>query len=756
MLRSNHPYTVVDEQYLTGRMARILHPLRTHSPPRTEIKACKNSMVKKDKISLAENAMDTTDAVIVTTSKKDKSSRKKKNGVAEEEALTDSSAQSASVVEEDSPNKKRKIKGSQEGADGAGGEKKKKKRAKPEESDAAVKDSAKKTKKCKTQASETADADPNALSNFKISQATRTRLEARGIKSLFPIQSMTLQKILDGCDLIGRARTGCGKTLAFALPVVELIGDEREERGAPPKVLVLAPTRELAKQVADEFEACAPATLRSVCIYGGAPYRPQEEALRRGVQVVVGTPGRILDHIERGTLKLSGLRFLILDEADSMLDMGFKDDIQKVCDAMGQDSHQRRQVLLFSATLPPWVQKVAQQYMRKDKLVQVDLVQGEDAKASTDVRHVAIPCHWSSMPSTVADCLAVYGGSNKARTIVFCETKKECNELVVNPVIKTECAALHGDIPQAQRETTLKAFREGRVRVLVATDVAARGLDMTVDLVVQNKPPVTASGRTDVETYVHRSGRTGRAGRKGICVTLFSPKYRFAVKEIEGAVGNKFEWAGAPQPADIVAASALAAMEDVANVDDKVFPLFQAAAAKLVEEMGAEEALAAALACLTGHTKELRSRSLLSNSDDYVTCQFQADQPIMSTGYVWTALRNALPQEVTEDIRGMQLTADNTGAVFDVPSKYMKTSMKRAVEENPFLTVCKTLPEIKQPRGVGGGGFSMGGRGSGFGGRAGSGFGGRGRGGGVGGRGRGGGFGGRGRGRGGGGGRGRW
>lgn len=147
--------------------------------------------------------------------------------------------------------------------------------------------------------------------------------------------------------------------------------------------------------MADEFESTAPSNLRSVCIYGGAPYRPQEEALRRGVQVVVGTPGRVLDHIERGTLKLGSLRFLVLDEADQMLDMGFKDDIQKVCDAMGAGGGDAdRQVLLFSATLPPWVQKVAKQYMRSDRLEQVDLVQGEDAKASTDVRHIAIPGHW--------------------------------------------------------------------------------------------------------------------------------------------------------------------------------------------------------------------------------------------------------------------------------------------------------------------------------------------------------------------------
>jgi ATP-dependent RNA helicase DDX21 len=276
--------------------------------------------------------------------------------------------------------------------------------------------------------------------------------------------------------------------------------------------------------------------------------------------------------------------------------------------------------------------------------------------------------------------------------------------------------------------------------VLVATDVAARGLDMTVDLVIQTKPPVTASGRTDFETYVHRSGRTGRAGRKGICVTLFTPKFRHAVVEIEAAVGNRFEWLGAPQPGDIVAAATTTVLEDVADVDNTVFPLFEEAANKLIEDMGPVEALSAALAVITGHTKPLRSRSLLSNSDDFVTCQFLAGRPIQvsrvalsivvdrgpqrligwcqAVGYVWTALRRVFPMDVTEAIRGMQLTADGEGAVFDVPAQYMPLFREAIPENAPTLQICTVLPALRERAGGaggnGGGGFGFGNKGFGF------------------------------------------
>ncbi|CAN0087863.1 unnamed protein product, partial [Laminaria digitata] len=293
---------------------------------------------------------------------------------------------------------------------------------------------------------------------------------------------------------------------------------------------VMGPTRELAKQVAADFEVTAP-SLKTFCIYGGAPYRPQEDALRWGLDVVVGTPGRLLDHVGRGTLQLSDTEFLILDEADQMLDMGFKEEMEKVFEACGEEGERGRQMLLFSATMPPWVDKVVKAYMKADRIF-IDLVKEGSVKASKDVKHIGIPCHWTSRTSTINDIISVHGAGGNKRTIVFCTTKRDCNDLCMDPKMTYDCQALHGDITQANRESTLDGFKKGSFKVLVATDVAARGLDMIVDLVLNSEPPSHQSGRVDTESYVHRSGRTGRAGRKGMCITLYTPRQRGGLGEI--------------------------------------------------------------------------------------------------------------------------------------------------------------------------------------------------------------------------------
>jgi superfamily II DNA/RNA helicase len=182
--------------------------------------------------------------------------------------------------------------------------------------------------------------------------------------------------------------------------------------------------------------------------------------------------------------------------------------------------------------------------MQKDREF-VNLVKDSDDQASTDVQHIAIPCHWQGRPTLLANLLGVYAKKD-TRTIIFAETKKDCNELAVHPEIKQDCQVLHGDIAQDQRETTMKAFREGRLRLLIATDVAARGLDMNVDLVINSEPPRKASGNADVDTYVHRSGRTGRAGKKGVCITLYTTRQRDMLSLIERRIGNKFIMKGPP------------------------------------------------------------------------------------------------------------------------------------------------------------------------------------------------------------------
>lgn len=377
-----------------------------------------------------------------------------------------------------------------------------------------------------------------SVDDFAICAQTKKNLQKHGIAHLFPIQAMTFDKIIAGNNLIGRARTGMGKTLAFALPVVEKLLQSKKKPvpNRAPRVICVTPTRELARQVTTEFEKLD-TTLTTVCIYGGTPYQQQNASFRSGTDIVIGTTGRIMDHIDRGNLRFANCEFLILDEADTMLEMGFRDDIQRIFDAT-QKSGSKPQILLFSATIPKWLHEIADRYM--DKTYEfVNLVSDSDDQASLDVQHIAIPCHWQSRPTLLASLLSVYAKQN-ARTIIFAETKKDCNELSVHPEIKQDCQVLHGDIAQDQRETTMKAFRQGQIKLLIATDVAARGLDMNVDLVINSEPPRKASGNADVDTYVHRSGRTGRAGKKGICITLYTTRQKELLDLIERKIGNKF------------------------------------------------------------------------------------------------------------------------------------------------------------------------------------------------------------------------
>ena len=414
----------------------------------------------------------------------------------------------------------------------------------------------------------------------------------------------------------------------------------------------------------------------------------------------------------------------VLDEADQMLDMGFAEDMEII---LGACKNEHRQTCLFSATMPPWVKSTAAKYMRNPQVI--DVVGNNAVKASTDVRHIAIPAHWTSRAATISDVIAMYAGTT-GRVIIFCETKLECNDLSVDDGLKYESKALHGDVPQATRETTMEAFRRGKFRVLIATDVAARGLDMIVDLVVQNKPPESRSGRAEVETYVHRSGRTGRAGRKGVCVTLFSPKQRPTLQQIETSTKNKFEWIGAPQPRAILATAAETAAEDALTVSPELRQCFAVPAASLLARMGgdAEKALSAALAVATGYLKMPPARSLLSSADGFATLRYslppETGDSIHSFGIVWAALRRAFPEGFTDfgsnsNVRGMQLLADSKGAVFDVkvaaedetggsggtnnPSDKSPVSMKdveRIVAKHDWLTICDTLPPLKEKPGA--------------------------------------------------------
>ena len=378
-----------------------------------------------------------------------------------------------------------------------------------------------------------------------------------------------------------------------------------------------------------------------------------------------------------------------------MLDMGFAEDMQAILGLCTMSSARPAS----SPPHSPWVREVAPKYMRTEPTI-VDLVGDRDVKASTDVRHIAIgaPGPVSQRVSCINDAIAMYATAT-GRVIVFCDKKSECDELANAEELKLEAKCLHGDIPQASREKTMAAFRAGRFRVLVATDVAARGLDMVVELVVNARPPIKAlSGREDTETYVHRSGRTGRAGRKGICVTLVGPRDRNTLQAIERSTGNSFEWLSAPNPTSLLKTAAQTAAADAGGVDGDVVRLFEGAAAELLaaKEGDATAAVAAALALATGTTRLPPPRSLITHQDGYATMHATMRSAVPNTGFVWGAIRKLLPEgacEGVDNVRLVKLTADGRGAVFDVAEKMLE-HMRKAVEsgKNEWLKFAEVLP----------------------------------------------------------------
>ncbi|KAL8167666.1 hypothetical protein V2J09_009165 [Rumex salicifolius] len=564
------------------------------------------------------------------------------------------------------------------------------------------------------------EENPYALSNFRISKPLKDVLISKGIKALFPIQAMTFNVVVDGSDLVGRARTGQGKTLAFVLPILESLVNGRTKTlrktgyGRPPSVLVLLPTRELACQVFADFEVYGGALgLASLCLYGGSPYQSQEYKLKRGVDIVVGTPGRVKDHIERGNINLSYLQFRVLDEADEMLRMGFVEDVELILGKVEDVS--KVQTLLFSATLPDWVKHLATKFLKADKKT-VDLVSDQKMKASTNVRHIVIPCSSSSRPQLIPDIIRCY--SSGGRTIIFTETKDSASQLAGT---LTGARALHGDIQQATREVTLKGFRSGKFQTLVATNVAARGLDINdVQLIIQCEPP------RDVEAYIHRSGRTGRAGNTGVAVMLYDPR-KGNVTRIERESGVKFEHISAPQPADVAKAAGVEAAESITQISDSVIPAFKAAAEELLISSGlcAADLLAKALAKAAGYT-EIKKRSPLTCMENFVTVLLDAGRPMFSPSFAFSVLRRFLPEEKVEAVKGLALTADGKGAVFDVAADDLDAYL--AGQENAAnvsLVVIESVPPLQERdnsrgRFGSGGGGRFGGRGF-SGGRGGSG-----------------------------------
>jgi len=368
------------------------------------------------------------------------------------------------------------------------------------------------------------DPAPAGFAALALRPEIQQALTDVGYESPSPIQAATIPPLLEGRDVLGQAQTGTGKTAAFALPILSRL----DARAGKPQALVLAPTRELAIQVAEAFQRYAAHIpgFQVLPIYGGQSYGPQLHALRRGVHVVVGTPGRVIDHMDKNTLDLSELKYLVLDEADEMLRMGFIDDVEKVLEA----TPPTRQVALFSATMPAPIRKIAQRHLKDPVEVTI--------KSSTTTAANIRQRYWFVGGMHKLDALTrILEAEPFDAMIIFTRTKQATEELAEKLTARgLAAAAINGDIAQPQRERVIQQLKDGKLDILVATDVAARGLDVErISHVFNYDIPY------DTESYVHRIGRTGRAGRSGDAILFVTPREKGMLRAIERATRQPIE-----------------------------------------------------------------------------------------------------------------------------------------------------------------------------------------------------------------------
>jgi superfamily II DNA/RNA helicase len=466
------------------------------------------------------------------------------------------------------------------------------------------------------------------VDTFELRPELAEQLRAEGIESLFPVQVSTIEHTLAEQDIVVRSRTGSGKTLGFAVPVIELMLRQNAKpvpRRAP-RCIVLAPTRELAKQVALEFSRVIPprSRLRATAIYGGASIQAQADELERGVDIVVGTPGRVLDLINRSSLDLSQIQFAVLDEADEMLRMGFKEDVEAILKHSPSEKHS----MLWSATVPNWVRSLARDFLHRPAYV--DLVGDDAGKLPHTIEHTAVRVPSEStrkavlvrLVQTIAANHRADGRSSSSlgdrltgsgrpdpgatlRVLVFTETQRDTDEvaqaLARNSSLRVQ--SLHGGLAQSIRESTLRSFRDGQVAVLVATDVAARGLDVpSVTAVIHFTLPQGS------EQFTHRTGRTGRAGASGVNYVLSCPSDNAALGALESELGFRFAVQAAPtvaaraRPED-EAALTVEAQRRLAVADRSVASgsVVDGVVNSMVSKFGSErEALCLAVASLLG------------------------------------------------------------------------------------------------------------------------------------------------------------
>jgi superfamily II DNA/RNA helicase len=376
-----------------------------------------------------------------------------------------------------------------------------------------------------------------SFSNLGLSEKVQSAVAATGYTTPTPIQEQAIPHVLARRDVLGIAQTGTGKTAAFVLPMITML-EQGRARARMPRTLILEPTRELAAQVQEAFiKYGAKHKLTVALIIGGVSFDDQDAKLTRGVDVLIATPGRLLDHHERGRLLMTGVELLVIDEADRMLDMGFIPDIERICKLVPFT----RQTLFFTATMPPEIQRITEQFLHNPVRVEV-------SRPATTVDAITQSLVKTGRdPADKRDTLRrlIRSAEGLTNAIIFCNRKREVATLHRSLVRHGFSAiALHGDMDQSARTAALEAFRRGEIKLLVASDVAARGLDI---------PAVSHIFNFDVphhpDDYVHRIGRTGRAGRSGVAITIVAPMDGKAVAAIEKLIGQSIAWAGEPPAA---------------------------------------------------------------------------------------------------------------------------------------------------------------------------------------------------------------
>ncbi|PWA13569.1 RNA helicase [Pueribacillus theae] len=412
-----------------------------------------------------------------------------------------------------------------------------------------------------------------------LSRPIQQALDELGFSEPTPIQQKSIPVLKDGHDVIGQAQTGTGKTAAFGIPVAENMTPIKR-----PQSIILTPTRELAIQVANELKKITKyKNIKIAAIYGGQPIFPQINELKQGAQVIVGTPGRILDHLQRKTLKTEEIKTVILDEADEMLDMGFIQDIEAILNQMPKE----RQTMLFSATLQKDIKQLAYRYMHKPVIISV--TKGNETAATIEqVFYRTFEQHKLEAISRIID------SENIEVAIIFCKTKKGVSTLVDALNSKGYRAeGLHGDLTQPQRLNVMNGFRKKRINLLVATDIAARGIDVAhVTHVINYDIP------EDPEQYVHRIGRTGRAGKSGMAFTFVTPQDGKFLHAIEEKINSKIPEAKLPDGNELIMRKFNRLKEEIANSGNSNQEVFQSLSEQLLTSYSPKEAISSLLAML--------------------------------------------------------------------------------------------------------------------------------------------------------------